>query len=193
MPSMRASVRCPPGPDAEVDAAAGEVVEQHDAVGHHQGVVVGEAHDPGPQPDVPGALGRHGQEDLGGGDRLPAGAVVLARPRPRRSRARRAARSARDRAPARAWGSRRARGRGPGRRRSACAPPSLFGARRAPGHTPPVRLATPLAAAGLLALGAATAIGAPAARGARLPGAAGLERLEQAGGRASACSRARTA
>jgi hypothetical protein len=70
----------PPGPDAEVHAPAGQVVEQHDAVGDHQGVVVRQAHRPGPQPDVPRALGRDGQEQLRGGDGLPARAVVLADP-----------------------------------------------------------------------------------------------------------------
>ena len=68
------------GADAEVQPPAGEVVEQHDPVGDHQRVVVGEAHHAGPEADVARPLGRHGQEQLRRGDRLPAGAVVLADP-----------------------------------------------------------------------------------------------------------------
>jgi len=52
---------------------AGEVVEQDDAVGHHQRVVVRQAHRSGAEPDVAGALGRDREEQLRRGDRLPPG------------------------------------------------------------------------------------------------------------------------
>ena len=55
----------PPGPHAKVDAPPGEVVEQHDAVGHHQRVVVGQAHRSGSEANMPGALGGHCEKDLG--------------------------------------------------------------------------------------------------------------------------------
>ncbi len=67
-------------PDAEHGAAARHVVELHEALGDHQRVVVGEARDPGAQHDVTRALGGGGDEDLGRGDQLPAGGVVLADP-----------------------------------------------------------------------------------------------------------------
>ena len=58
MPSMCASDVSWPGPDAEHRAAAGEVVEQHHAVGEHQRVVVRERAHAGAEPDVLRALGR---------------------------------------------------------------------------------------------------------------------------------------
>ncbi len=67
-------------PHAEHDAAAGEVVEQDDAVGQDEGLVVGQGGDARPEPDVRGALGRGGDEHLGRRDDLVAGRVVLAEP-----------------------------------------------------------------------------------------------------------------
>ena len=66
--------------DSEHDAAPGEVVEQHHAVSQHERVVVGQRRDAGAEPDVPGALRGGGDEDLGRGDDLVAGGVVLAEP-----------------------------------------------------------------------------------------------------------------
>ena len=68
------------GADAEHDAAARQVVEQDEAVGDHERVVVRQADDPGAEADVAGAFGRRGHEHLGRGDGFPAGAVVLADP-----------------------------------------------------------------------------------------------------------------
>src|SRR5206468_497649 len=48
---------------------------------HPQRVVVADADDAGAQLDVPGALAGGGDEDLGRGDDLAAGRVVLADPR----------------------------------------------------------------------------------------------------------------
>ncbi len=70
----------PTGAEAQIHATAGEVVEQHDAVGHHEGVVVGEADGNGAKADVPRALCRDREEDLGCRDVLPAGGVMLAHP-----------------------------------------------------------------------------------------------------------------
>ena len=52
------------GADAEHHPAAGEVVEQHHAVGQHQGVVVGQRAHAGAELDVLRALGRGGDEHL---------------------------------------------------------------------------------------------------------------------------------
>ncbi len=71
----------PAGAHTEVDAPPGEVVEQHDAVGGGEGVVVRQAHHAGAEADVPGAFGGDGEEQFGGGDELPPGAVMLADPR----------------------------------------------------------------------------------------------------------------
>ena len=68
------------GPDAEHDASARQVVEQDEAVGDHERVVVWQADDAGAEADVAGAFGRRGHEHLGRGDGFPAGAVVLADP-----------------------------------------------------------------------------------------------------------------
>ena len=68
------------GADAEHHAAAGEVVEQHHAVGDHIGVVVGEADHAGAEAEGAGALGGGSHKDFGGGDGFPAGAVVFADP-----------------------------------------------------------------------------------------------------------------
>ena len=53
------------------------MVKEHHAVGHHVGVMVGQANDAGSQADVPGALGGGGDEYLGRRYRLPTGAMVL--------------------------------------------------------------------------------------------------------------------
>ena len=75
-----ASVGSEPGPDAEHEAALGEVVEQHRPLGDHVRVVVRDADHAGAELDVLGALGRGGDEDLGRGDDLGSGGVVLADP-----------------------------------------------------------------------------------------------------------------
>ena len=67
-------------PHPEHHAAARHVVELHDAIGEHQRVVIRERGDAGAEADVPRALGGGGDEDLGRGDDLVAGAVVLADP-----------------------------------------------------------------------------------------------------------------
>jgi hypothetical protein len=69
-----------PRADAEHDAAAGEVVEQHHPVGQHQRVVVGERAHPGAEADVAGPLRGGGDEHLGRRDDLETRAVVLADP-----------------------------------------------------------------------------------------------------------------
>ena len=69
------------GADAEHDAAARHVVEQHHAVRHMQRVVVGEGRHAGAELDVLRAVRRDADEDLGRADDLPAGTVVLADPR----------------------------------------------------------------------------------------------------------------
>ena len=68
------------GSGAEDDPAAGEVVEQHQPVGHQPRVVVGQRDDAGAELDVLGALGGGGDEDLGAADELVAAGVVLAEP-----------------------------------------------------------------------------------------------------------------
>ena len=78
---MKASDGQGAGTDAEHHAAAREVVEQHHAVGQHQGLVVGERAHPGAEAQVLGALGGRRDEHLGAGDDLVAGGVVLADPR----------------------------------------------------------------------------------------------------------------
>ena len=65
---------------AEDEPATGEVVEQHQPVGHQPRVVVRERDHARPQLDVLGPLGSGGDEDLGAGDDLVAPGVVLAEP-----------------------------------------------------------------------------------------------------------------
>ena len=60
---------------------AGQVIQQHPAVGHHQRMVVGQRYHTGAQPDVLGPLGRRGDEHLRAGDQLVAAGVVLSEPR----------------------------------------------------------------------------------------------------------------
>ena len=54
------------GADAEVEAAAGKVVEHGEAVGQHLGVVELEEDDAGAEPDVLGAGEGLGDEEVGG-------------------------------------------------------------------------------------------------------------------------------
>ncbi len=61
--------------------AARHVVELDHAVGQHERVVVGQRDDAGAEPDVPGALGRGGDEHLRAGDQLEAARMMLADPR----------------------------------------------------------------------------------------------------------------
>src|SRR5207247_951314 len=68
------------GADAEHGATVGQVVDEDDAVGDVEGVVVGDADDAGAEPDALGALAGGGDEDFGAGDGLPAAGVVLAYP-----------------------------------------------------------------------------------------------------------------
>ena len=69
------------GSDPEHDAALGQVVEQHHAVGQHQRVVIGERRHPRAEAEMLGPLRRGGDEHLGAGDDLVAGGVMLADPR----------------------------------------------------------------------------------------------------------------
>lgn len=66
--------------DAEHHAPARQVVEQDEAVGDHERVVVRQTDDTGAKAEVAGALGRGGHEHLGGGNGFPSGAVMLADP-----------------------------------------------------------------------------------------------------------------
>ena len=66
---------------AEHHPSAGQVIQQHPTVGHHQRMVVRQRHHTGAQPDVPGPFGGRGDEHLGAGDQLVATGVVLAEPR----------------------------------------------------------------------------------------------------------------
>jgi hypothetical protein len=68
------------GTAAEHGAAARHVVELHEAVRHHQRMVIRQAGDAGAEANVPRALDCRADEHLGGGDDLPAGGVVLADP-----------------------------------------------------------------------------------------------------------------
>src|SRR3546814_3926474 len=68
------------GARAEDDPAAGEVVEQADAVGQQPRVVVGQRDHAGAELDVLGALGRHRDDELGAADQLVAAGVVLTEP-----------------------------------------------------------------------------------------------------------------
>ena len=56
------------------------MVELHDALRDVEGVVVGQRNDASAQPDAPGALGRHRQEQLRRSDHLPAGGMMLTAP-----------------------------------------------------------------------------------------------------------------
>ncbi len=69
------------GADPEHRPAARHMVELHHAVGQHERVVVGQRHDAGAEPDVPGALRRRGDEHLRAGDQLEAARMMLADPR----------------------------------------------------------------------------------------------------------------
>ena len=66
---------------AEHHPPAGQVVQQHPAVGHHQRMVVRQRHHAGAQPDVLGPFGGGGDEHLRAGDQLVAAGVVFAEPR----------------------------------------------------------------------------------------------------------------
>jgi hypothetical protein len=66
--------------DTEHGAAARHVVELHHARGQREGMMVGQRHDPGAQPNVARALGGGGQEHLRAGDDLEAAGVMLADP-----------------------------------------------------------------------------------------------------------------
>ena len=70
-----------PGPQPSIGAAAREVVEQHEAVGEHQRVVVRERVHAAAEPDVLRARRRGRDEHLGRRDDLVAARVVLADPR----------------------------------------------------------------------------------------------------------------
>ena len=56
------------------------MVEQHHALGHLEGGVVGHRHHAGAQLDAAGPLGGGRDHQVGGGDDLPAAGVVLAEP-----------------------------------------------------------------------------------------------------------------
>ncbi len=67
-------------PHAEHDAPARHVIELHHAVGQDERVVIRQGYDAGAEPDVPGAFGRRGNENLGRGDDLEAARMMLADP-----------------------------------------------------------------------------------------------------------------
>jgi hypothetical protein len=69
------------GAATEHETAARHVVELHRTLGDHVRVVVGDGDHPGAELDVAGALGSGGDEDLGRGDDLAPGRVVLTDPR----------------------------------------------------------------------------------------------------------------
>ena len=58
MPIMKASEGSAPGPDPDHQAAPGQVVEQDQPVGQHEGVVVGQRRHAGAQADVLWCAGR---------------------------------------------------------------------------------------------------------------------------------------
>jgi hypothetical protein len=58
--------------NAEHHATPRQVVEQHDALRHPERIVIAQAHHAGAEPDVAGALGRDGDEDLRRRDDLAA-------------------------------------------------------------------------------------------------------------------------
>ena len=66
---------------AEHHPPAGQVIQQHPTVGHHQRMVVGQRHHTGAQPDMPGPFGGRGDEHLGAGDQLITAGVMLTEPR----------------------------------------------------------------------------------------------------------------
>jgi hypothetical protein len=68
------------GPAAEHGAAARHMVELHEPLGYQERVVIRQARHPRAEHDVPGALGGGADEDLGRGDQLPAGRVMLTDP-----------------------------------------------------------------------------------------------------------------
>ena len=80
MPIMKASDGQCARSDADHEAAPGEVVQQHQAVGQHERVVIRQRRHAGAEADVLRALGRGGDEDLGGGDDLVSSRMVLAEP-----------------------------------------------------------------------------------------------------------------
>ena len=119
------------GAAAEHGPPARHVVELDEALRHEEGVVVGQAGDAGAEADVPGALGGGGDDQLGRGDDLPAGGVMLADPGLVVAQAGRGARASRCRGRWRGWGCRPGGGRGRGRCRTACrALPFLSSLRR---------------------------------------------------------------
>ena len=66
------------GADAQNHPPPGQVVQLHEAVGDHIGVVVGQADHAGAEADVAGALGGGGHKHFRRGDGFPPGAVMLA-------------------------------------------------------------------------------------------------------------------
>src|SRR5438034_697248 len=68
-------------PDAEHGTSVRHVVELHEAIGHHQRVMVRQAHHTRAELDPPGALARGRDHEGGVADDLPAGRMVLADPR----------------------------------------------------------------------------------------------------------------
>ena len=81
MPSIIASDGEEAGAEPEHRAPARLVVELHDAVGHHEGMVVGQRDHAGAEPDVAGALGGGGDEQFRLAVDLVAAGMVLADPR----------------------------------------------------------------------------------------------------------------
>ena len=105
---------------AEHRAAARHVVELHEALRDQERVVVRQAGHAGAEPDVLGALGRRGDDQLGRGDDLPAGGMVLADPGLVIAEPVELLDHLDDRGRWRASGCRPCDGTGPGRCRTAC-------------------------------------------------------------------------
>src|SRR5580693_1732520 len=68
------------GAGTEHHPPAGQMVQQHPAVGNHQRMVVGQRHNTGTQPNVLGSFGRGGDEHLRTGDQLVAAGVMFTEP-----------------------------------------------------------------------------------------------------------------
>jgi hypothetical protein len=77
---MIAPVGSEPGPEAEHESTAGQVIQENRSLGDHVRVVVRHAGHAGPELDVPRALGGGGDEYLRAGDDLRPRRVVLADP-----------------------------------------------------------------------------------------------------------------
>jgi hypothetical protein len=65
---------------AEDDPSVGQVIELHHPLGNIEGMMIGERHHAGAEPDALCSLPGRRKEYLGRSDRLPSGGVVLSAP-----------------------------------------------------------------------------------------------------------------